>query len=50
MNKRIKNANAIACKLGPGLTKTINYKLKSASKKRQKREKMVKKKQQKLYP
>ena len=41
IDKNIKNADAIAYKLGPALTKSINYKLEIANKERQKKEEMV---------
>lgn len=43
MKKGIKNTNVVACKLGLALTKVTNYRLKFANEKKQKREKMVKK-------
>lgn len=42
MDKSIKNVNKVACKLKPVLTRTTNYKLEIASKKKEKREEMVK--------
>ena len=41
MDKGIKNADTVACKLGPALTKAINHKLEIASKERQKKEEIV---------
>ena len=38
----IKNINAIACKLGPALTRAINDRLEVAKEKRRKREEMIK--------
>ena len=41
MDKDIRNADAVARKLKPALTRAINYRLEVASEKRQKREKIV---------
>ena len=41
MDKGIKNTDAVTRKLGPALTKAINYRLEVASEKKQKREEIV---------
>lgn len=48
IEKSKKNANAVACKLKLALTKIINDRLKVVEKKRQKREKMIKKQKIKI--
>lgn len=41
MDKGIKNANAVACKLRSALTKATNHRLEVASKERRKKEKII---------
>lgn len=47
MDKDIKNADIVVCKLGSTLTKATNYRLKVASEKRRKKEKIVKRRKTK---